>query len=96
MTRVKLSEWGKACGTLRVELVAAGIIGPADTVEVQQGSRANGRAFRLYLYAPGSGAQQAVPGIDTYLGQTGPEAWRILWAVIHALRAARYAGERRA
>lgn len=96
MTRVKLSEWGRACKALHAELVAAGIIGAADTVEVQQGSRANGRAFRLYLYAPGSGAQQAVPGIDTYLGQTGPEAWRILWAVIDTLRAARHAWERRA
>lgn len=45
-----------------------------------EGSKINGRAWRLFL-VDGSGGQHPFPGImgNGYLGMTAREAWQALW-----------------
>ncbi len=89
MDNVTVRDVKAQCERARRAAIACGFA-EARRWELQTGSLANGRAWRLFAIEPGSGAQaRPLPGFDGlgYLGWTRREAYCALVAMAQALEA---------
>lgn len=93
MSTTTAKDLQRAVEGVAYTLEQSGLIPPNWRVVFEEGSQTYGRAHRLYMSPPGSGALHSVPGIDDYAGWTRAEAYQYLSGISSALSAVRRLAE---
>jgi hypothetical protein len=87
MGRFTKDEQERLLWVLHRQFLRHGIIDEGDQLELQIGSAINGRAWRLHVVRPGSTGLHSIPGVPSYLGWSGPEAYSVLMGILNGITA---------